>query len=106
VGVCGVRLPHDSRYSALLDAIAASYIGLGEGRVLAPRAAWDGNATHRCFAISEWHGMRADQGLDLVVVNLANSRAQCRVDLPKSILRGQTFTMVDILGTERFERSG
>ncbi|MBA3502909.1 MAG: alpha-amylase family glycosyl hydrolase [Myxococcota bacterium] len=80
-------------YAALLSALVASSVGRGDARLLAPRPAWEGNPTAGCFVIVKW-------AHDLVVVNLAPHRAQCRVDVGE---HGKHM-LVDRLGDERWER--
>jgi hypothetical protein len=80
-------------YDRLLPALRASSVGQGEAELLAPRAAWPDNPTHAYFTIVKWPH-------DLVVVNMAPHRAQCRVDM-----RGR-YELVDRLGGERWQRDG
>jgi hypothetical protein len=80
-------------YTQLIDAIAKSSVGQGDAQLLTAEPAWDGNPTNAFFTIIKW----AD---DLVVVNLAPHRAQCRVRVPG----GGRYRLVDRLGPERWER--
>ena len=80
-------------YERLLPALRASSVGQGDGRLLVPERAWDDNPTAGCFTIVKWER-------DLVVVNMAPHRAQCRVDLGE---RGR-WRLIDRLGDERWER--
>lgn len=91
-------------YLNLLGILAGSAVGRGEGRVLEPHPAWDGNATCAHFVVVSWAG--EDGGFDLAVVNLANVRSQCRVALGMPQLAGRAWTMRDLLGTETYERWG
>ena len=81
-------------YGRLLTALRASSVGEGTGQVLAPQRAWDDNPTASAFAIVKWPR-------DLVVVNLAPHRAQCRVVVPDT--QGK-WEIVDRLGDERWVR--
>ena len=81
-------------YARLFEALRASSIGEGEGQVLAPERAWDDNPTSDAFAIVKWPR-------DLVVVNLAPHRGQCRVRVPDT--EGK-WELVDRLGDERWVR--
>lgn len=112
--------PHDAAiaaiYDSLLAALAASPVGKGEAQLLVPRRAWDDNPTAGCFTVVQWRPPGAgagdrldpsfDLGFDLVVVNLAPHRAQCRVvpDVPG--LAQHTWHLTDRLGDERWLRDG
>jgi hypothetical protein len=93
-------------YAPLLPALADSAVGKGEARILAPRRAWEENATAQCFTIVEWQEPGRDDRFDLVVVNLASHRAQCRAPLSARGLAGGTWHLVDRLGSERWIRDG
>lgn len=80
-------------YARLLPALRASSVGRGEARLLAPAPAWDGNPTAASFTVVRWPE-------DLVVVNLAPHRAQCRVDVGEA----GTWRLADRLGDERWDR--
>jgi hypothetical protein len=80
-------------YAALLSAVAASSVGQGAGRLLTPQPAWEGNPSHASFVIVKW-------AADLVVVNLAPHRAQCRVEVGEP----GTYRLVDRIGAERWDR--
>jgi hypothetical protein len=82
-----------SMYMQLIDAMATSSVGQGDAQLLTAEPAWDGNPTHAFFTIIKWSD-------DLVVVNLAPHRAQCRVRVPG----GGRFRLVDRLGQERWHR--
>jgi hypothetical protein len=102
--------PHDAEIAALYDslvaALAASSVGKGEAQLLVPRRAWDGNPTAGCFTVVQWRSPGADDRFDLVVVNLAPHRAQCRVvpDVPG--LAQHAWHLADRLGDERWLRDG
>lgn len=91
-------------YTAILTVLKQSHVGHGEGQLLAPRAAWDGNPTHHDFVAVLWLG--AKENFDVVVVNLAPHRSQCYVPLAKRNLAERNWSMRDLLGTERYERVG
>jgi hypothetical protein len=93
-------------YDQLLPALQASAVARGSGKVLAPRAAWEGNPTHRNFALVLWQAQPPE--FDLVVVNLAPHRSQCYAPLeqePIAVFR-RDWLMTDRLGTESFVRPG
>jgi hypothetical protein len=84
-------------YTNVLDALGESSVGQGEAQLLVPQPAWDGNPTAGCFVIVKWRD-------DLVVVNLAPHRAQCRVVVPG--LERHTWRLTDRLGDEHWTRTG
>ncbi len=87
----------DDLYRQLLPAIAASSVGRGEPQLLVPERAWHDNDTARYFTIVKWPN-------DLVVVNLAPHRAQCRVIVPGA--QGGAWRLDDRLGDEEWIRDG
>jgi hypothetical protein len=91
-------------YDSLLKTLAKSRVGNGHGKILRPRAAWDGNGTSQNFIVVIWQG--ADAGFDLVVVNLAWHPGQCYVSLEVAGLAERDWTMRDLLGDESYERVG
>lgn len=91
-------------YEKLLAALKKSLVGQGDGQLLAPRAAWDGNPTGQNFLVTFWPGAGAE--FDLVVVNLAWHRSQCYVALPVSDLAERHWGMRDLLSDEQYERVG
>lgn len=100
-------------YVELLHGYAASAVGRGQALALTPNPAWQDNPTSQCFAVVQWQAASAQSGgasgsgeLDLVVVNLAPHRAQCRVPLSARGLAGHRWQLVDRLGSERWERDG
>lgn len=91
-------------YEKLLLTLKETAVGQGTWRLLAPRAAWEGNSTAQDFLVIEWQAQAP--AFDLVVVNLAAHRSQCYVTLNVSELSEHHWTMYDLLGTERYERVG
>jgi len=91
-------------YEKILTTLKKTAIGQGEGRILAPRMAWDGNSTAQNFVVVQWQAKAP--AFDLVVVNLAGNRSQCYVPLNEPELAEHHWTMTDLLGTERYERVG
>lgn len=91
-------------YDALLTVLKQSNLGQGNGQILAPRAAWEGNPTHQNFVTVLWPG-NGNQ-FDIVVANLAPHRSQCYVPLNCSGLAERHWTMRDLLSTEKHERVG
>lgn len=91
-------------YRELLAALGKSWVGQGDGLLLSPRAAWDGNPTHQNFVVVYWPG--PESSFDLVVVNLAAHRSQCYVFLPAAGLEEHYWSMQDSLGPEEYEKVG
>jgi glycosidase len=95
-----------SLYGPLLEAFSKSSVGQGEGRILSPFAAWEGNDSFRLFTIILWRKPGADSHFDLVVVNMAQHRSQCRVHFNTAELTGKTWLLTDRIGTEIWIRDG
>jgi hypothetical protein len=97
-------------YGRVLAAVRASDVGQGVATVHAPEPAWADNTTSKSFVVVSHHRRRGEggDGFDLVVVNLAPHRAQCRVRLPAPLptAHGGTWRLVDRLGDERWIRDG
>jgi hypothetical protein len=92
-------------YEDLLSALKHTSVGRGEPTLIPPGQAWPDNPTHRNHVLVQWQAPGA-RSFDLVVVNLAPHRSQCRVRLTARGLEGKLFSMSDSLGTDRFERRG
>ncbi len=90
-------------YARVMPAFAASLVGRGAARVLVPARAWDDNPTAASFAIVQWVG---EGTFDLVVVNTAAHRSQCRVTPAVGFLADHRWVMTDTLGDERWVREG
>mgnify|MGYP003393107504 CR=1 FL=1 len=91
-------------YEQLLTTLKQTAVGHGSGEVLHPTPAWAGNPTAQSFNIAQWQ--TAPPEFDLVVVNLAPHRGQCRVVLQVRELARHTWQMDDLLGDEAYQRSG
>jgi Alpha amylase, catalytic domain len=91
-------------YEEMLATLQRTSVGRGQGRVLAPRAAWPGNPTAQNFVIVQWQ--LQPPAFDLVVVNLAPHRSQCYAPLTVAGLADRDWLMTDVLGAERYKRSG
>ena len=90
-------------YRQLLDALRRPEVRDGSWRLLACRAAWDGNGTWTRFLAFSWeHGTRRL----LVVVNYGATQGQCRVELPFSNLRGRRWQLHDSLAEKPYDRDG
>ncbi len=91
-------------YEQLLTTITRTAVGTGRAAFLRPRAAWQENPTAQNFIVVQWQ--TDPQTFDLVVVNLAPHPSQCYVQLklPESAL--EEWSMEDLLGPEKYKRSG
>jgi hypothetical protein len=94
----------ESAYAAFLVTLKKSFVGQGTGEILAPRAAWEGNPSHQNFVVVLWSGPGSE--FDLVEVNLAPHRSQAYVALNLRGLAERHWSMLDLLGTEHYERVG
>jgi hypothetical protein len=92
----------ESFYAALLAAVRDPIFRLGTWHRLRAEAAWDGNATHRQVIAHLWDA--GHLGQRLVVVNLGEQPAQCRVRFLPSGLGGVRFGFRDLIGPERYVR--
>ena len=93
-------------YESLLPAFAQSAVGNGDWHLLTPHRAWADNPTSQCFTVVQWQGKGIEDRFDLVVVNMASHRAQCRVTLSANGLKGGSWRMEDQIGCEKWIRSG
>ncbi len=76
---------------------------IGDWSLIQPRPAWSGNWTSECFVAYAWAG---GDGRYVVVVNNAANQSQCRLPLPFPELRGKRVRLVDLMGSEVYERDG
>lgn len=102
--------PEDSSvrdlYAALLRALPDTAVGDGDARLLTPQRAWPDNPTAGCFTLVQWQRPERDDAFELVVVNAAPHRAQCRAPLGARGLAGGVWQLVDRVGSERWSRDG
>ena len=91
-------------YEQMLSVLPGTAVGQGRGELCHPRSAWPGNPTAQNFVIVQWQ--RQAPEFDLVVVNLAPHRSQCYAPLNLEHLAAHNWAMTDLLGPERFKRSG
>lgn len=91
-------------YEQVLTTLPKTAVGQERGQVLQPRSAWEGNPTAENFILAQWQ-TRAPE-FDLVVVNLAPHRSQCYALLTIENLKAYHWSMVDLLGEERYVRVG
>lgn len=95
-----------SIYHPLLEIFAQSLVGRGEGTLLQTRQAWEGNPTSQFFTVVQWQAPNAKDEFNLVVVNMAPHRSQCRVTLTVPNLAGSQWKLEDRIGTETWIRDG
>ncbi len=69
-----------------------------------PRPAWPGNATADNFIAFAWKG--GEGSSCVVVVNYAGTQGQCRLPLPFPDLAGKQFRLIDLTGSEVYDRDG
>ena len=69
-----------------------------------PQPAWPDNWTSNGFVTYAW--CAEDGGRYLVVVNYAGNQGQCRLPLSFPELRGQSVHLIDLMGTEVYDRDG
>ena len=91
-------------YRELLATLNSSVVGRGTAEVLQPRPAWPDNPTAQNFVVVQWHS--PPDSVDLVVVNLAPHRGQCRVTLTVDGLARHDWLMKDWLGSEEYKHQG
>jgi hypothetical protein len=91
-------------YEEILAVLRSSAVGRGRGQLIRPRAAWPDNPTGQDFVVVQWQNQPLE--FDLVVVNLAPHRSQCYAPLTIEHLEARNWSMVDLLGEERYVRAG
>jgi len=91
-------------YETLLSTLRSGGFRGGAWLLIPPKPAWDGNPTWSDFVASAW---RMDGAPDhVVVVNYSDHQAQCRLRLPFAGLAPGRWRLVDIMGSEVYERDG
>ncbi len=76
----------------------------GAWSLIAPQPAWPDNPTWRDFISYAWCAREGDRYI--VVVNYSNHQSQCYVPLPFAGMRGARFCLVDVMGSEKYDRDG
>jgi hypothetical protein len=89
-------------YGRLLAALRTS--SDGDWSLIEPREAWVGNPTWQDFIAYAWR--TPDGGRYVAVTNYSDHQSQCRLDLPFADIGGQRLRLVDVMGTEIYERDG
>ncbi len=93
-------------YRQLLTAFSQSAAAKGDPTILEPKRAWPENPTSQCITVVQWQEEINPDTFDLVVVNLAPHRAQCRVSLKILGSLEKTWRLQDRIGTEHWIRDG
>ena len=91
-------------YDTLLTCLQDPAFRDGGWLLLDARPAWDGNQSNAALIAFSWSG--AENLHKLVVVNYADHQSQCYVGLPWDDLRGQTWSLQDMLGSAVYDREG
>jgi hypothetical protein len=91
-------------YKQIMMTLPVTAVGQGSGELSQPRPAWDGNLSAQNFVVVQWQ--RQAPQFDLVVINLAPARCQCYAPLKLEHLAAHNWSMTDLLGQERYKRSG
>jgi hypothetical protein len=93
-----------SLYEQLLRTLPGTAVGQGKGQLTKLRGAWAGNPTAQNFVVVQWQ--RQAPEFDLMAVNLAPHRSQGYALLNLEHLAAHNWAMKDLLGPERYQRSG
>jgi hypothetical protein len=99
----------DADIAAFYDRLLAT-LGTTDGfrdgawALIPPQPAWAGNPTWQDFISYAWQG--PDGARYVVVVNCSDHQGQCRLRLPFAGLAGLQFHLVDMMGSEVYQRAG
>jgi hypothetical protein len=101
--------PRDPAVAAFYDGLLAALGGSdafksGAWSLIPPREAWGGNPTWQGFIAYAWR--TPGGGNHVVVVNYSDHQAQCYLGLPFGGLSGARWRLVDVMGSEVYERDG
>jgi Alpha amylase, catalytic domain len=96
--------PRDPGIAAFYDRLLAVLFRDGAWSLIAPQPAWPGNPSWQDFISYAWRA--PDGGRYLVVVNYSDHQGQCRLRLPFTGLAGGRFRLVDLMGSEVYDRDG
>jgi hypothetical protein len=91
-------------YDRLLLALANAGFRDGAWSLIPPHSAWDGNPTWQDFIAYAWQAPGG--GHHVVVVNYSDHQGQCYLRLPFAGLAGGQFRLVDVMGSELYDRDG
>jgi glycosidase len=91
-------------YDRLLSVLKSDGFRDGAWSLIPPQPAWDGNPTGQDFVSFAWQTQ--DGGGYIVVVNYSDHQGQCRLRLPSAGLAGRKVRLVDMMGSEVYDRDG
>lgn len=98
-----VNTPLRSFYEQLFALRQASVVKDGTGRIAESLPAWNGNPSHQNLFVITWQSR--PETFELIVVNYAPHRSQCRVRLDKEMAAATNWILQDRLGTEIHHRT-
>jgi len=90
-------------YERLLSALKSDGFRDGAWSLIVPQPAWHGNPTDQDFVSFAW---QTRDGGYVVVVNYSDHQGQCHLRLPFAGLAGQKVRLVDMMGSEVYDRDG
>jgi glycosidase len=96
--------PRNPDIAAFYDRLLTVLFRDGAWSLIAPQPAWPGNPSWQDFISYAWRA--PDDGRYLVVVNYSDHQGQCRLRLPFTGLAGGRFRLVDLMGSEVYDRDG
>jgi glycosidase len=96
--------PRDPDIAAFYDRLLTVLFRDGAWSLIAPQPAWPDNPSWQDFISYAWRA--PDGGRYLVVVNYSDHQGQCRLRLPFTGLAGGRFRLVDLMGSEVYDRDG
>jgi glycosidase len=96
--------PRDPDIAAFYDRLLTVLFRDGAWSLIAPQPAWPGNPSWQDFISYAWRAPDGDRYL--VVVNYSDHQGQCRLRLPFTGLAGGSFRLVDLMGSEVYDRDG
>jgi hypothetical protein len=76
----------------------------GAWSLITPQPAWAGNPTWEDFVAYAWQG--PDDDRHIIVINDADHQGQCYLRLSFKGLLGTQIRLIDVMGTEVYERDG
>ena len=105
------RAPAESRdadvaafYDRGLATLRTDTFRNGTWSLIPPRPAWPGNPTWQNFISYAWYAENGSRYV--VVVNYSDHQGQCRLRLPFDGLAGLQLRLVDVMGSEVYQRDG
>jgi len=88
-------------YNKLLAVLKQPAFRDGAWSQIQPSPAWSNNSTYDSFISYAWVGSHY-----VIVVNYSGSQGQCRLKLPFPDFRGKQMRLIDVMGTEVYDRDG